>query len=111
MKKSLIIYTLVGYIIMIFIVINVACTTNDDRTDIEKRTEFESLFEPGMSQYEVEQVLNEVAGKYINDDELDSGDYFLRYGISYEVWGAETYVFRFTPDGHLKIAYPIIFGE
>lgn len=107
MNKNLIILLCTICIIPILLIVNSACAEKDERTELQKQEEFESFFELGMSQNEVEQILDEMGMEFIRDSQLDSGDYFLSYRASYEEWGATSYSFRFNPDGKLIVMFPL----
>ena len=90
-----------------------ACTSKDQRSELEKQEEFEGHFEPGMSRYEVEHKLSEigVTELLVRESNFDNGDISIGYRTSYSEWGASSYYFRFTPNDKLIVVYPLWLGS
>ena len=98
---------LLGVFLLVVLLLISGCTQSEPRYNFTKQQEFEALFSSGMSQEEVEQILDEL-GDYdlFRTWITENGNIHLAYRTQSDYWGAPVYYFHFSPDGTLLALNP-----
>jgi hypothetical protein len=96
-----------GVTVLIFTILLTVYSPNS-RIDVDKQREFEALFIIGSSKEEVWRTLSGLDGiSYARQNLLPYGDVAFVYNIPFELSGAPSYAFRFSPDDVLIAVYPV----
>ncbi len=98
---------LLGVFLLVVLFLISGCTQSEPRYNFTKQQEFEALFSSGMSQEEVEQILDELGDYELYDTSLsENGNIHVTYTTQSNHWGAPAYFFHFSPVGALLALNP-----